>query len=78
MLHVELLVFIRKQNFNLVSSYKMIEKITKAESYENFIQYTFDLVNELWEPLINSVQSNHEWNLSPEINTSLANHGCII
>ncbi|CAH8858342.1 unnamed protein product [Trichobilharzia szidati] len=64
MLHVELLTFIGKRNSNVITSYKTIESIINAESHDEFVQYTLDLVDELWQRLVNSIQSSQQWNMT--------------
>ncbi|CAH8575585.1 unnamed protein product [Schistosoma rodhaini] len=63
MLHVELIAFIVKYPFKTTLPHKVLEEIIKAKNYYEFLQSTLNLVNQLWNPFINSLQSNHDWNM---------------
>ncbi|CAI2722386.1 unnamed protein product [Schistosoma spindalis] len=63
MLHVELITFIVKYPFKTILSHKILEEIIQAKNYYEFLQLTINYVNELWYPLLNSLQTNHEWNI---------------
>ncbi|CAH8538763.1 unnamed protein product [Schistosoma mattheei] len=63
MLHVELITFIVKYPLKKILPHKILEEILEAENYYAFLQSTINLVNQLWNPFMNSLQSNHDWNL---------------
>ncbi|CAH8560165.1 unnamed protein product [Schistosoma curassoni] len=63
MLHVELITFVVKYPLKPILPHKILEEILEAKNYYEFLQSTINLVNQLWNPFMNSLQSNHDWNL---------------
>ncbi|CAH8509964.1 unnamed protein product [Schistosoma turkestanicum] len=64
MFHVELITFIVKYPLKTASTQKIFQNIIEAKNYIEFLQSTLTLLDQLWNPLMNSLKLNQQWNLN--------------